>query len=113
MSVRDNLYKRKLTDLMHMLFCDAAHAEDPRSLTDGETEDTCLYLVEETLVSAWEQRDHLRWLAVTEDFLSSTTFKSAEEAFLFWVELLDRNRQVEELLALQPSVRDWLRLLTH
>ena len=106
MKTRDLLYKRKLTDLLHVLFCSENHSDDPKDLLD-EGCPSCMYNIETTLLDPWPQRDHLRWLSVTESFLASTTLGSYEDAFLIWVELLDRHRQVEELFSQEPALREW------
>lgn len=113
MKARDLLYKQKLTDLLHILFCEMEHSDEPTHLTHPpEDSSICLYNVENTLLNPWSRRDHQRWAALTEDFLESTTLISYEDAFLLWVELLDRHRQVEELIAQQPALRGWfLKLL--
>ena len=109
MRTRDLLYKRKLTDLIHVLFCTLEHSDNPGDLLQGVDipEDTCLYNVENTLLDPWSRRDHARWLLVSEAFLDSTTLGSYEDAFLLWVELLDRHRQVEDILIQEPALREW------
>lgn len=57
---------KRHAELLHLLFCDRPHADDPILLTKKNLSSKCLYWLEESLAETWEQEEHAKWLALAE-----------------------------------------------
>ena len=101
--------KRRLTDLLHLLFCQKKHCANILDIhKEGKG---CKYIIEHQLADAWIQEDHLLWLDECDKFLVELGIEDPQKALDIIIKIIKISREFREILQQHPSIRPYLATL--
>ena len=96
-----------LTDMLHLLLCQHPHESDMMKIVD-RTDAKCYYYLENDIAGGEEMQNHLEWINIVNNFKTSLSLASDEEALNFVKECIKISQRSRELVGSDDGRKNFL-----
>lgn len=98
---------KMLTDMLHLLLCQHAHESDMMKIID-RVEHKCYYYLENDIAGGSTMQDHVEWVKIVNNFKTSLSLTSDEEALEFVKRCIKISQQVREITGADGGKKNFL-----